>query len=132
MKSSEITTGAILLAHGSNDGRWKKPFQQLTKKVQDQKSNVIVELAYMEFTEPTITMAMNKIVEQSTRVKRVYLIPLFLAAGGHLLHDVPRLVKQLTQAYPDIQFIQSGPIGEEAIVQAAIQQAIHNFLGENI
>ena len=44
---------------------------------------------------------------------------MFLAQGGHLKEDLPKLLDELRLAHPQVTFELTGPIGEaEAVIQA--------------
>jgi sirohydrochlorin cobaltochelatase len=55
----DITMALILIAHGSRDPRWQQPFEQLLQRLKQAKPGAAIELAYMEFAEPTLLQVAN-------------------------------------------------------------------------
>ena len=52
-------------------------------------------------------------------VDRISIVPLFLATGGHLKSDLPRLVDEAVERHPRLRVRVLPPIGEsEAMLQA--------------
>lgn len=106
----------ILLAHGSNDPDWRAPFQALCQQLQP----LPVTLAFMEMAEPTLATVVASLVSQPTPPTHIDILPLFMAQGGHLKHDVPRQVEAMQSQYPAIQFGLMPPVGQHPLVVQAM------------
>ncbi|MFT2099197.1 sirohydrochlorin chelatase [Marinomonas sp. 2405UD66-6] len=115
----------ILLAHGSPDPLWKEPFESLYSQISQMYGADNSSLAYMELTTPTLEDAVAAL---SSNVKRVAVLPLFLAVGRHLRKDVPSQIEALQRSDLEIKLLP--PIGEDTLVQNAIQTAIAQHLGK--
>lgn len=115
----------ILLAHGSPDPLWKEPFESLYSQISQMYGADNSSLAYMELTTPTLEEAVAAL---SSNVKRVAVLPLFLAVGRHLRKDVPSQIEALQRSDLEIKLLP--PIGEDTLVQSAIQTAIAQHLGK--
>jgi sirohydrochlorin cobaltochelatase len=120
------TTAIVLFAHGARDPRWAAPFQRLQKLTQDSLPEVQVELAFLEFMSPQLpelvaTMAENGICD-------ITLCPIFLGQGGHVLRDLPILVGDLRQQFPQLKINQVQAAGEDAKVLAAIRDYCVNSM----
>ena len=51
--------------------------------------------------------------------ERIIVLPMFIAQGGHLKQDIPRLIEDLRQRHPQAGFELACAVGEaESIVQA--------------
>ncbi len=125
LKSGHIST-LILIAHGSKDPRWRVPFERLEKALKSDLGENGVHLSYMEFAEPTLMNAAKKAVKSGTRKIRV--LPLFMAGGAHLDHDIPPMVSAVRSEFPDVDVELLTPIGEhpaftKLIYQIAVQSA---------
>jgi sirohydrochlorin cobaltochelatase len=72
----------VLYAHGSEDTRWRQPFERLASDLQQQLGAERVTLAYMEFAEPTLMPVAEAVFGEGTR--RLAILPVFMAAGAHL------------------------------------------------
>ena len=108
----------ILFAHGSRDPKWAEPFKAIQTLIRAQVPDTTVELAFLELMQPGIQECLSNLVKQG--VKRVSIVPIFLAAGRHLREDLPTLIAPIRQQFPDLEINVSAPIGEIPEFQAAI------------
>jgi sirohydrochlorin cobaltochelatase len=112
-----MTTGIILFAHGSRSPNWAEPFERMQQRVAAQRPDARVALAYLELMSPNLHDAIDALVAQA--VECISIVPLFLAAGGHLKSDLPRLVDEAVERHPRLRVRVLPPIGEsEAMLQA--------------
>jgi sirohydrochlorin cobaltochelatase len=118
--TSSTTTGTILFAHGSRDPQWREPFENILKKMQTL-STAPTSLAFLEFTTPTLEQAIDDMV--SAGVKKITIVPVFLAVGSHVRKDLPNLLAAARLKHPELALQASTAIGE----QHAIQEAIATF-----
>ncbi len=57
-------------------------------------------------------------------VERITVVPIFLAQGGHLKRDLPRLVDEIRERHPRCQIRLAPPAGEaEEVVRAMAAHA---------
>lgn len=115
----------ILLAHGSPDPLWKEPFESLYQQVSQVYGDDNVSLAYMELTSPSLEDVVAQLSEGS---RKVAVLPLFLAVGRHLRHDVPAQIEALQREKLQIELLP--PIGDDSLVKKAMQTVIANHLGK--
>lgn len=109
-------TGILLFAHGSRDGLWRTPFTAICKRVIAQHDGP-VSLAFLEHMNPNFIDTVDELVQNGASTIRV--VPLFLAAGGHVRGCIPKLLEQAKQQYPTINFNVLSPLGEsEALLNA--------------
>jgi sirohydrochlorin cobaltochelatase len=107
----------ILFAHGARDTQWAEPFRKMQAMVRVRKPGMSVELAFLEIMRPSLDEAITRLAGQG--VKRISVVPLFMAQGGHLKEDLPRQLAELRKHYPAISFTISPPIGEvDAILES--------------
>lgn len=122
-------TANILLAHGSRDPKWQRPFIDMAEAIKKHDSvslpanseEVIVELAYMELCEPSLEKVCKDLSQQGFNMINIY--PVFFAAGTHLRIDVPKQLDAI-EADLGIQTKLHPPVGQEEAVQNAITQVI--------
>jgi sirohydrochlorin cobaltochelatase len=67
---------------------------------------------------PTLDEAIDAAV--AGRAKRVLVVPLFLAPGGHTTRDLPALLESARARHPALAIRATSSIGEEAGVLAAL------------
>lgn len=119
MKGPQSVNSAIVLfAHGARDPEWRLPFERIREQVVSRNPGVAVELAFLEFMRPTLADAVSQAA--ASGVGRVTLVPLFLAQGGHLKHDLPHLMEDLRRRFPGLQVRVTRAIGDVDPVLAAM------------
>ena len=110
--------GIVLVAHGSRDPQWSRPFQRLAAALEKKLPAAAVALAYLEHG-PSVEEALAAVVAKGAGSIRV--VPVFLGAGGHVKHDIPKLVAAANPAVP-VTIDQS--VGEQAALIEAIAEGI--------
>jgi sirohydrochlorin cobaltochelatase len=116
-----LKAGIILFAHGSRDREWARPFEALAATL-SRKIDGPVQLAYLELMQPSLEEAIRLMVSAGIRSIRV--VPVFLAAGGHVKGDLPKLVATARAKHSGVKINVEAPIGEQATVIEAIAGAI--------
>lgn len=113
----------ILLAHGSSDPNWIKPFDELLERIrtgiEDQTTRV--ELAYMELANPTLEEKVESLANEG--YTHIDILPLFFAAGRHLRLDVPAQLEALQKEHL-IKLTLFAPVGLEQEVADAIGHVV--------
>ena len=117
----KLKSGIVLFAHGSRDRDWARPFRSLADTLR-RKVDATVELAYLEFMEPTLEQAIGTLARDGVDAVRV--VPVFLAHGAHLKTDLPRLAADAGKKFPHVKIDLEPAIGEQSIVIEAIAAAI--------
>lgn len=108
----------ILFAHGARDPQWAEPFGLIKQQVQAALPQAQVELAFQDFMTPTLEAAAAAAAAQGAQ--RVVVVPLFMAQGGHLKQDLPRMVGKLREQHPRLEFRVMSAIGEAPEILQAI------------
>ena len=83
--------GLVLFAHGARDPEWARPFEAIRDRVAAAKPDVPVTLAYLEIMQPSLGDAIAALHAKGCTAIKVF--PLFMAQGGHLKQDVPKLIE---------------------------------------
>ncbi len=107
------STGIVLVDHGSRRDDANDMLLDMATLLQEQalSSFVAVEIAHMELAEPTLEQAFARCVEAGATTIVVSLF--FLSPGRHSRSDLPAMVEQLQQAYPDVRCLVTGPLGAD-------------------
>lgn len=116
-----MTTAIILFAHGARDLDWADPLRRVQAVVRERMAGVPVELAFLEFIAPSLPEITARLVASGAR--KVVVLPMFIARGGHLKREVPEMLDRLRSTYPDVQFSLGAAIGENEIVVQAMASA---------
>jgi sirohydrochlorin cobaltochelatase len=110
--------GIVLFAHGARDAEWARPFEAIRERVRAKRPEWRVELAYLEFMAPTLDEAIGAVIAEGAPCVTVF--PLFMAEGGHLRRDVPRVLQDVRARHPHIPIVLETAIGEVPEVLDAI------------
>ena len=108
----------ILFAHGARDPDWAAPFNIVKRQLQAARPQAQVELAFQDFMSPTLEEAAARVVAQGA--KRAVLVPLFMAQGGHLKQDLPRMVAKIREQHPRLDLQVMPAIGDSSEILQAI------------
>jgi sirohydrochlorin cobaltochelatase len=92
----------ILLAHGSRHPDTACEVADLAAIVSDCAAVERVCHAFLELSSPTLPEAIAMLVSKGATA--VDVLPLFLNTGNHVTRDIPELVAQAHQQYPDVEF----------------------------
>lgn len=120
-----MNTRIVLFAHGSRDVRWQMPFNELTNELQGRLGSDTIRLAYMQFIPPTL----SDVAEEAARddKRELLVLPVFLAAGGHLAEDIPAQVEDVRRRFPQLQIELLPPIGEHPGVKRVFHEIVCEY-----
>jgi len=116
---SQAPASAILLfAHGARDPAWAEPFRRIAARLGRRQPGIRVELAFLELMQPTLDSAIAGMAAEG--IRHVTVVPLFLAQGGHLKQDLPRLLDDVRGDHPALRIDVTSPIGDSEVLTNAI------------
>ena len=110
--------GIVLFAHGARDPDWATPFHQVRSRLTASRPECRVELAFLELMAPNLEEAIERLVAEGAVAITVF--PLFMAQGGHLKQDLPRILDDIRARHARIPIALEKPIGEVPEVLEAI------------
>ena len=108
----------ILFAHGARDPQWAAPFRRMVARLRAARPDLPVQLAFLELMQPALADAVAGMAADG--IKRITLVPLFLAQGGHLKEDLPRLLENIRRSHPGITIDVTEAIGDSEVLTSAI------------
>jgi sirohydrochlorin cobaltochelatase len=108
----------LLFAHGARDPAWAEPFRRMVERVKSARPGLRVELAFLELMQPALAEAVAVLAGEG--VRRITLVPLFLAQGGHLREDLPRLLAHIRTQQPQVRIDVTSAIGDSSVLTNAI------------
>ena len=94
----------LILAHGSR----KKESNEEVLRLAEELDRTVgtgfdkVLCAFNQFSSPSAEQQIKVFSELGAR--RITVLPYFIAAGSHVLSDIPQLVDEAKKIYPDIVF----------------------------
>lgn len=115
-----MTTALILFGHGARDPAWAEPMRRVQAAIRQQAPGLPAELAFLEFLAPNLAECTAGLVAGGAR--RIVVLPMFLAQGGHLKRDLPEMLQRLREAYPEVAFSLAEAVGESQIVIRAMAE----------
>jgi sirohydrochlorin cobaltochelatase len=100
----------LLIGHGSKDPEGNLELEAFARLAG-------ARHCMLDYVEPSIPTAFAELAAQG--VARVTAIPYFLFAGGHVKHDIPRIVSEERRKYPKMEVRLARHLGvEEGILRA--------------
>jgi len=102
--------GLLLFAHGARDPEWARPFEAIRDRIRAQRPELPVGLAYLETMKPTLEEGIDGLTAQGASSITVF--PLFMAQGGHLKQDVPRILADVRAGRPNVPLALETAIGD--------------------
>ena len=118
------SSALVLFAHGARDAQWSEPFRAIRRAVVAARPDLTVELAFLELMQPPLDECIAQLVESGHN--RITVAPLFLAQGGHLKKDLPRLLRDVGALHPAAKIDVLPPIGEVTELLNAISEWLVN------
>jgi sirohydrochlorin cobaltochelatase len=113
----------VLFAHGARDPEWALPFERIRAALADRLGNRCrVALAFLEFMQPPLADAVGGLAADG--IAEVLLVPLFMAQGGHLKHDLPIRIAELRVRHPTLALRVAPAVGDVDEILAAIVEWI--------
>jgi sirohydrochlorin cobaltochelatase len=119
--------GIVLFAHGARDPEWARPFEAIRDRIRRAHPEYPIALAYLEMMTPTLEEAIDALVAEGAPAITVF--PLFLAQGGHLKKDIPRILDAIRAARPHIPIAVETALGESPELREAIALWILDRVG---
>jgi sirohydrochlorin ferrochelatase/(2Fe-2S) ferredoxin len=113
-----MTTGLLVLGHGSRDGGANADFEALVDAYRVVHPELEVAHGYVELAEPSLAVALRQL---ASRCDHVVVLPLFLFAAGHVKNDLPLALHQARRECPGVRFTAARSLGvHPALVELAL------------
>lgn len=92
----------LLVAHGSRGHDANDEVRRLTEKLSRKFDcdRVQVRCAFLELAEPSIPSSIDQAVNGGAR--QITVLPYFLVAGRHVAQDIPDIVREKRDEYPEV------------------------------
>ena len=116
-------TGLVLFAHGARDPRWADTVLALAARIVERSPDLLVRPAYLEFMAPDLAGAIDALVDDGAR--SIVVAPVFLAAGGHVLRDLPARLGEIAARHPGLALRVEPALGSlPAVIDAMASHCI--------
>jgi sirohydrochlorin cobaltochelatase len=100
----------VLFALGSRDPLWHRPILAVADAIALRAPATPVACAYLELSTPDLHTTCAGLISQGA--KALTIVPMFLGVGKHAREDLPALMAQLRQLWPDVDFQLQAAVGE--------------------
>jgi len=133
----------LLISHGSHSPKTKDEVIALIKRLIDlcTTTNIgkekvgkplsrveIFEYAFLEIESPSIPDGIDRCVGQGATDLTILLN--FLNSGRHVNEDIPRIVSEAKQKYPDVKFRITPPVGQHPKIDELFVELINSLSPE--
>jgi sirohydrochlorin ferrochelatase len=123
--------GVILLAHGSQSPRAEEGLQEIASQVKERLGGSQVTLAFLQFNRPNLPEAIAGAVAKG--MKRIVVVPFFLAPGVHVRKDIPAELDQARARHPGVEILFSRPLLPDArIAEILLDRIWEALIAENL
>ncbi len=115
----------LIIAHGSRKKVSNIEIHQLANRILISDSNFdIVQSCFLEIAKPSIPEGLRICVSQNA--SSIIVFPYFLAAGRHVLEDIPNIIEQEKNKYPDISIKSVPYLGSSPVIVDIIKTLAEN------
>ena len=94
----------LIIAHGCRIETANDEVRRLAKRIDETSGPTfdLVTSAFLELSSPQVDAAIADLIEAGATEIAVF--PYFLVAGTHVANDIPRIIAEAKETYPDIHF----------------------------
>jgi sirohydrochlorin ferrochelatase len=124
---TDSETALLLIAHGSRRAEANADLVKLAKMIQTREPTAIVEIAYLELTEPDIPQGAAACVQRGA--SEIRMVPYFLSAGQHVVRDLQGFQAEFRETWPNVTITLCPPLGlHPAIVDVVLERMTETYL----
>jgi sirohydrochlorin cobaltochelatase len=109
----------IVIAHGSRNPAWRASVERQVEKILADLEPDSFRIAYMELSPPTLMDVVSEAVQHG--IVRIRVLPLFLAAEGHVENNVYPLVTQAREAFSSVSIELLPPVGQHRLFRELLR-----------
>jgi precorrin isomerase/sirohydrochlorin ferrochelatase len=114
----------LLIGHGTRSAAGAEELGRFAAALRDRRAKVAVEAGFIEFVEPSLDTAVDRLVEAGA--SRVVAIPLLLLGAGHLKDDGPGALARARLRHPSVAFSYGRDLGLHPDVLATVEDRIRS------
>jgi precorrin-8X/cobalt-precorrin-8 methylmutase len=126
--------GLILIGHGSKLPHNRENLEKLADILRKRSTFKIVEIAFMIRDTPTITEAIDTLAKKN--IRKIVLVPAFLAPGVHTTQEIPELIgvkeKEPMLKAQGIELVYGEPLGSDERIAEILEEKALKALGQEI
>lgn len=112
----------LLFSHGSVLCGAERNLLELAERMRERGDAPVVEVAFLNYTEPTFEQAIERCLDAGAR--RIVVAPYFLIAGKFVTEDLARVVDEQRAKHPALEIDVADVIGfHESLADAVLASA---------
>ncbi|AOP36524.1 ferredoxin [Leptospira tipperaryensis] len=100
--------GILIVGHGSRENASNLEFEEFVEGYRNLHPATTIRTAYIELTTPDFKTTLR---EFAFTHKKIVILPLFLFASGHVKNDIPLILSDLKEEFPEHRFLPAMPLG---------------------
>lgn len=104
-----MNTSVVICGHGTRVPEGAAQFVALAGKVAKVVAPVPVTHAFMELSEPPLTRRLDELYANGSR--SILVVPGMLLSAGHVKADIPALLREWSEAHPDVRVVYGRALG---------------------
>lgn len=109
----------LVVAHGSRREASNQEVRDLSRRLADSQSQFdFVDSAFLEIAEPSIPAGLERCIERGAL--EIIILPHFLAAGRHVIEDIPAEVAPVETRYPHVSVRITPHLGASSLMVNAM------------
>ena len=121
-------TGILILAHGSRKTETEETLNQVCAMLKEMLPEMLIETAYMEFSEKTIEQGLDELVSQGA--EEIKVIPYFLFSGIHIQQDIPEEIDAYLKKNPNIKISFGKTLGADRRLAEILKDRIEESVSK--
>lgn len=106
-----MKTGVIVLSHGSRSPEALITVRKLKDMVEEMGNFDAVESASLQFNQPDLPTVLADMAARG--MNRVIVMPMFFYMGLHMKRDIPEILAEQRNLYPNMQIVMTANIGAD-------------------
>jgi len=109
----------LIVAHGSRRQASNDEVRELSRRLTELEHEFdLVECAFLELAEPSIPAGLEQCIERGAN--EVVVMPYFLAAGRHVIEDIPAEIAPIETKYREVAIRITPHLGASHYMSGAI------------
>jgi sirohydrochlorin ferrochelatase len=122
--------GLLLVGHGSHATDSETEMRAIADLVAEQLPDVMVDVGFLEMTEPPAGVVLDRLVARGCR--RVVVLPLVLLGAGHAKNDVAAVVLEGRHRHPRTEILFGSPLRVARDLVSAMGDAVSSANGRGL
>jgi sirohydrochlorin ferrochelatase len=116
----------ILLGHGSRVPEAGRDMERIAEEMRRRSNEAVVEICYMSQLGPHFPEAFGKCMQRGAT--EVIVIPYFLHLGQHMRADIPAILQEEAQKFPNVRVVLGKNLGFDLTLVNLVEKRVRESL----